>query len=146
MFADEKCPAGLQHPVNLPETPGQVRPEIDGLKGCNGVKPVVRKHHIRHTALQNGAATLRDGGLVDLFRLLHADGRIVDALDDPLRAFFQQPPDIRTAAAAAVQPLGVRRSIQKLKPPPGHGAVPDIHHGDHNFPAKAHGLAGVFKE
>ena len=78
--ADEKCPAGLQNPVNLPEAPGQIRPEIDGFKGRHRVEPVVRKHHIRHAALQNGAAPLRDGGLVDLFRLLHADGRIVGCI------------------------------------------------------------------
>mgnify|MGYP002981215308 CR=1 FL=1 len=29
---------------------------------------------------------------------------------------------------------------------PGHGAVTEVHHGNHDFPAKAHGLAGVFKE
>jgi len=84
-----KMPAGLQHSINFPEAPGQVRPEIDGLKGCNGVKPVVRKHHIRHTALQDGAAPLRDDGFVDLFGFLHADGGIVNALDDTLWAFFQ---------------------------------------------------------
>ena len=132
--------------MNLPEASGQVRPEIDGFKGRHRIEPVVRKHHIRHAALQDDTAALRDGGLVDLFRLLHADWRIVDALDDALRTFFQQPFHVRTAAAAAVQYLGVRRGIQKPKPPPGHGAVPDIHHGDHNFPAKAHGLAGIFKE
>ena len=69
----------------------------------------------KRQALQNGAAALRYGSLIDLFGFLHADGRIVDALDNTLRVFFQQPSDIRTAAAAAVQPLGVRRSIQKLK-------------------------------
>lgn len=96
--------------------------------------------------MQNGAATLRDGGFVDLFGFLHADGGIVNALDNTLRAFFQKSLDVRPAAAAAVQHLGVRRSIQKLKPPPGHGAVTEIHHGDHELPAEALGLAGVFKE
>ena len=61
-------------------------------------------------------------------------------------AFFQQPFHVRPAAAAAVQHPGVRRGIQKLKSPPCHGAVPDIHHSDHELPAKAFGLAGVFKE
>ena len=96
--------------------------------------------------MQNGAAALRNGGLIGLFGFLHADGRIVNALDDALGAFFQQSLDVRPAAATAVQHLGIRRSIQKLKPPSGHRTMSDVHHGDHEFPAKAHGLAGVFKE
>ena len=47
---------------------------------------------------------------------------------------------------ADIQKFLDRRKLQKLKSPPGHGAVPNIHHGDHNFPAKAFGLAGIFKE
>ena len=96
--------------------------------------------------MQDGAASLCDGGLVDLLGFLHTDGGIVNALDNTLRAFFQKSLDVRPSAAAAVQHLGVRRSIQKLKPPPGHGAVPDVHHGDHDFPAKPHRLSGVLKK
>ena len=44
-----------------------------------------------------------------------------------LRVFFQQPFHVRPAAAAAIQHLGVRRGIQKLKSPPCHGAVTEIH-------------------
>ena len=32
--------------------------------------------------MQDGAASLRDGGLVDLFGFLYTDGRIVNALDE----------------------------------------------------------------
>jgi hypothetical protein len=34
----------------------QIGPETDGLKGCDRIEPVVCEDHIRHTALQNGAA------------------------------------------------------------------------------------------
>ena len=57
--ADEKCPAGLQHPVNLPEALRQIGPEIDGFKGRYRIEPVACKDHIRHAALQNGAAAHR---------------------------------------------------------------------------------------
>ena len=65
--------------------------------------------------------------------------------DDTLRAFFQQSLDVRPTAAAAVQHLGVRRNIQKLKSPLRHRAVPQIHHGDHDFPAKAPRACGCFQ-
>ena len=146
LVADEEGPVGLQHPADLPKALRQIRPEVDRFKGRDRIKPVICEDHIRHTALQDGTAPLRDGGLVDLFRLLHADGRIVDALHDTLRAFFQQPFHVRTTTAAAVQHLGIRRSIQKLKPPARHRAVTQIHHGDHELPAEAHRFAGVFKE
>ena len=144
--ADEKCPAGLQHPVNLPEALRQIGPEIDGFKGRHRIEPVISKHHIRHAALQNGAAALRYGGLVDLFGFLHTDGGIVNALDNTLRAFFQKSLDVRPSAAAAVQHLGVQSKLQKAKPPPCHRAVTQIHHGDHDFPAKPHRLSGVLKK
>ena len=131
--------------VSWAEAPRQIRPEIDGFKGRDRVKPVIRKHHIRHAALQDGTAALRDGGLVDLFGFLYADGWIVDALHDTLWAFFKQPSDIRPAAAA-VQYCGIRRKLQKPKPPPRHRTVTQIHHGDHELPTKANRLAGVFKE
>ena len=88
LVADEEGPVGFQHPADLPKALGQIGPEIDGLKGRDRIKPVICEDHIRHTALQNGTATLRDGGVVDLFRLFHADGRIIDALHDALRTFF----------------------------------------------------------
>src|SRR5699024_182352 len=146
LVADEKCPAGLQHPVNLPEALRQIGPEIDGFKGRYRIEPVACKDHIRHAALQNGAAALRYGGLVDLFGFLHADERIVDALHDTLRAFFQKSLDVRSSAAAAVQHLGVQSKLQKAKSPPCHRTVPQVHHGDHDFPAKPHRLSGVLKK
>ena len=145
-FADEKCRTGLQHSIDLPEASGQIRPEIDGFKGRDRIKPILRKNDMLHAALPHHTAPLLNCGSVEASSLLHADGRIIDALDDAPRAFFQKSLDVRPSAAAAVQHLGVRRGIQKLKPPPGHGTVPDIHHSDHELPAKAYGLAGVFKE
>ena len=62
----------------------------------------VLKRHIRRAALQNGATPLLNRNSVELSSLLHADGRIVDALDDAMRAFFQQPFYVRPAAAAAI--------------------------------------------
>lgn len=67
----------------------------------------VLKRHIRHTALQNGATPLLNCSSVELSSPLHADGRIVDALNDAMRAFFQQPFYVRPAAAAAIQHLGI---------------------------------------
>ena len=58
---------------------------------------------------KNGATPLLNCGSVELSSLLHADGRIVDALDDAMRAFFQQPFYVRPAAAAAIQHLGIWR-------------------------------------
>ena len=63
-----------------------------------------------------------------------------------LRAFFQKSLDVRPSAAAAVQHLGVRSKLQKMKPPPCHRTVPQVHHGDHDFPAKPHRLSGVLKK
>ncbi len=82
---------------------------------------------IRYAALQNDTAAIRDGGLVDLFRFLHADGRIVDALDLALRTLFRSllmfapPPQPQSSTLAS-------GAISKLKPPSAAGAVPDIHH------------------
>ena len=146
LVADEEGPVGLQHPINLPKTLRQIRPEVDCLKSGDRIEPVICEDHIRHTALQHVAASFCNGSFIDLFGFLHADGRIVDALHDPLRVFFQQPFHVRTTTAAAVQHLGIRRSIQKLKPPARHRAVTQIHHGDHELPAEAHRFAGVFKE
>ena len=109
LVADKDCPAWLQRPPDLAEASGQIRPEIDGLKGRGGIEAAILKRHIRHAALQNGATPLLNCSSVELPGLLHADGRIVDALDDAMRAFFQQPFYVRPAAAAAIQNLGVWR-------------------------------------
>ena len=146
LVADEEGPVGLQHPADLPKALRQIRPEVDRFKGRDRIKPVICEDHIRHTALQDGAASLRDGGLVDLFGFLHTDGGIVNALDNTLRAFFQQSFHVRPAAAAAVQHLGVQRKLQKVKSPPCHRTVTQVHHGDHDFPAKPHRLSGVLKK
>lgn len=72
-IADEKGAAGLQHTPNLAEALRQVRPEIDRFKSRNSVEPITREDHIRHAALQDRTASLRDGGLIELFCSFHAD-------------------------------------------------------------------------
>ena len=81
LIADEERAAAFQHAEHLTEAPGQIGPEIDRLKGCNHVEPIIGKKHVGNAALQDRAAALPDGLPVDLLRLFHADGRIVDALD-----------------------------------------------------------------
>ena len=63
---------------------------VTTLKAMEDLDKGACKDHIRHAALQNGAAAHRYGGLVDLFGFLHTDGGIVNALDNTLRAFFQK--------------------------------------------------------
>ena len=109
--ADEKCPAGLQHPVNLPEALRQIGPEIDGFKGCDRIKPVLCEDNTLHTALPHHTAPLLNCSLVETLRFLHTDGRVVDALYDTSGAFFQKSLDVRPSAAAAVQHLGIRRKL-----------------------------------
>ena len=68
LVTDEKRAAGLQHPIDLPEAPGQIRPEIDRLKGGDQIKPPGGKDHIRNAALQHHAAPCQNGLPVDLAR------------------------------------------------------------------------------
>ena len=92
--------------------------------------------------------------LAEIRRVLKDDGVLIaptfthagNSFSGKVRAFFQKSLDVRPAAAAAVQHFGVRRKLQKLKPPPGHRTVPQVHHGDHDFPAKPHRLSGVLKK
>lgn len=66
----------------------------------------VLKRHIRHAALQNGATPLLNCNSVELSGLFHADGRIVDALGDAMRAFFSSrfmfapPPQPQSSTSA----------------------------------------------
>ena len=92
-------------------------------------------------ALDEIRRVLKDGGVLIAPTFTHAG----NSFSGKARAFFQQPFHVRTAAAAAVQHPGVRRGIQKLKPPPRHGAVPDIHHGDHNFFRQSLRACGYFQ-
>ena len=107
LVADEKGSAELQHPINLPKTLRQIRPEVDRFKSGDRVKPVRGKNNPLYAALPYGAASTTDCRCVVPACLFHADGRIIDALHHTLRAFFQQLPDIGPAAAATVQHLGI---------------------------------------
>ena len=132
-------------PVNLPEALRQIGPEIDGFKGRYRIEPVACKDHIRHAALQNGAAAHRYGGLVDLLDFSTLTGNSQCPSRYPPGIFFRSLLMFAPPAAAAVQHLGVRSKLQKLKSPPCHRTVPQVHHGDHDFPAKPHRLSGVLK-
>ena len=92
------------------------------------------------------AAAVVDGLLVQLPRLRNADGGVIDALHDALRAFFQQFFDVRTTAAAAVQNLSVCGKRQKPHSPPCQRPMAQIHHSNHDLPAEAHRLAGILKK
>ena len=92
--------------------------------------------------------------LAEIRRVLKDDGTLIaptfthagNSFSGKVRAFFQKSLDVRPAAAAAVQHLGIRSKRQKVKPPPCHRTVPQVHHGDHDFPAKPHRLSGVLKK
>lgn len=144
--ADEKRAAGAQHAADLAEAFWQVRPEIDRLKRRDGVEPVRGKDQLVHAPLPYGAAAVRDGAAVDAPRRRDAHVRNINALDDALRAFFQQRPDVRPAAAAAVEDLCVRRKQQEPQAPARQRAVADVHHADHELAAQPGRAAGIFQK
>ena len=144
--ADEKRAAGAQHAADLAEAFWQVRPEIDRLKRRDGVEPVRGKDQLVHAPLPYSAAAVRDGAAVDAPRRRDAHVRNIDALDDALRAFFQQRPDVCPAAAAAVEDLCVRRKRQEPQAPARQRAVADVHHADHELAAQPGRAAGIFQK
>ena len=143
---DEKSPAGLQHPIDLSEILRKLRPEIDRFKcGCH-IKLLRFKRQLCHACLLHIAPSFRNGTRIDLSRFFYADSRVVNALYLSLGTQFQQLFDVRPTAAAAVQHHGIRGRLQKVQPPFCHCAVSKVHHGNHDLPAKACRLAGVFKK
>lgn len=144
--ADEKRAAGAQHAADLAEAFWQVRPEIDRLKRRDRVEPAACENDLLYAPLPHGAAARLNRVRIAFARLLRADGRIIDALDDAPRAFFQERPDIRASAAAAVENSCVRRKLQKAQTPARQRAVPHVHHQNHQLPPKTGRLAGVFKK
>ena len=95
------------------------------------------------------ADALADYMLTNVYRREIIERFLADkphALYDAARTPFQQPFDIRSAAAAAVQHLCVRRKMQKVKPPQRHGGVGKVHHGDHQPAAEAFGVSRIFKK
>ena len=144
--ADEKRAAGAQHAADLAEAFWQVRPEIDRLKRRDGVEPVRGKDQLVHAPLPYGAAAVRDGAAVDAPRRRDAHVRNINALDDALRAFFQQRADVCPAAAAAVEDLCVRRKQQEPQAPARQRAVADVHHADHELAAQPGRAAGIFQK
>ena len=144
--ADEKRAAGAQHAADLAEAFWQVRPEIDRLKRRDGVEPVRGKDQLVHAPLPYSAAAVRDGAAVDAPRRRDAHVRNINALDDALRAFFQQRADVRPAAAAAVEDLCVRRKQQEPQAPARQRAVADVHHADHELAAQPSRAAGIFQK
>ena len=93
-------------------------------------------------ALQEIKRVLKDDGVLIAPTFTHAG----NSFSGMVRAFFQKSLDVRSSAAAAVQHLGVQSKLQKAKSPPCHRTVPQVHHGDHDFPAKPHRLSGVLKK
>ena len=144
--ADEKRAAGAQHAADLAEAFWQVRPEIDRLKRRDGVEPVRGKDQLVHAPLPYGAAAVRDGAAVDAPRRRDAHVRNINALDDALRAFFQERADVCPAAAAAVEDLCVRRKQQEPQAPARQRAVADVHHADHELAAQPGRAAGIFQK
>ena len=144
--ADEKRAAGAQHAADLAEAFWQVRPEIDRLKRRDGVEPVRGKDQLVHAPLPYSAAAVRDGAAVDAPRRRDAHVRNINALDDALRAFFQERPDVCPAAAAAVEDLCVRRKQQEPQAPARQRAVADVHHADHELAAQPSRAAGIFQK
>ena len=132
--------------MDFPETLQKVRPEVNCLKCGDQIKLVRREDEIGNVPLQNDAAAIQNGVLVDLFRLFDADGRIVDAFDLAVWALFEHRPDVRASTAAAVQHARILRNLRKLQAPVRERAVADVHHCEHQLPAKALGLAGIFKK
>ena len=132
--------------MDLAEALKQIRPEVDRLKCGDQIKLVRREDEIRDVPLQNDAAAIQNGVLVDLFRLFDADGRIVDAFDLAVWALFEHRPDVRAFTAAAVQDACVLCDLGKLQSPIRERAMADVHHREHQLPAKALGLAGIFKK
>lgn len=144
--ADEKRAAGAQHAADLAEAFWQVRPEIDCLKRRDGVEPVRGKDQLVHAPLPYSAAAVRDGAAVDAPRRRDAHVRNINAFDDALRAFFQERPDVRPAAAAAVEDLCVRRKQQEPQAPARQRTVADVHHADHELAAQPGRAAGIFQK
>lgn len=144
--ADEKRAAGAQHAADLAEAFWQVWPEIDRLKRRDGVEPVRGKDQLVHAPLPYSAAAVRDGAAVDAPRRRDAHVRNINALDDALRAFFQERPDVCPAAAAAVEDLCVRRKQQEPQAPARQRAVADVHHADHELAAQPGRAAGIFQK
>ena len=144
--ADEKRATGAQHAADLAEAFWQVRPEVDRLKRRDGVEPVRGKDQLVHAPLPYSAAAVRDGAAVDAPRRRDAHVRNINALDDALRAFFQQRADVCPAAAAAVEDLCVRRKQQEPQAPARQRAVADVHHADHELAAQPSRAAGIFQK
>ena len=145
-IADEEGAARLQNPPNLPEAFCKVRPEIDGFKRCDCIEPIAGKNDALHAALPDDTAIPLNRLCIETAGFFDADSRVIHALYDAARTPFQQPFDIRSAAAAAVQHLCVRRKMQKVKPPQRHGGVGKVHHGDHQPAAEAFGVSCIFKK
>lgn len=125
------------------EARGQIHPEIHRLECCCHVKLRVIKRQCLHACQQHFAAASAYGGLVELSRLLYADGRIVDTAHFSRRALFQHQTQIRAAAAPTVQHIRILRQRQEAKPPVRKRPMSDVHHGDHEAAAEACRLAGV---
>ena len=62
--ADEKGPAGLQHPPDFPKALRQIRPEIDRFKRGNRIKPILGKDDMFHAALPHRTAPFLNGSPV----------------------------------------------------------------------------------
>ena len=150
-MGDVSCIMPVLHPhiagaADLAEAFWQVRPEVDRLKRRDGVEPVRGKDQLVHAPLPYSAAAVRDGAAVDAPRRRDAHVRNINALDDALRAFFQERPDVCPAAAAAVEDLCVRRKQQEPQAPARQRAVADVHHADHELAAQPGRAAGIFQK
>ena len=67
LVANQKRAVRFEHSVDYPETLQKVRPEVNCLKCGDQIKPVRREDEVRDVPLQNDAAAIQNGVLVDLF-------------------------------------------------------------------------------
>ena len=74
LIDDDELSAWFQHPSHLTETMLNIRPEINGLEGCNLIKGVFLKRKVCDTGFPHFAATFGDGFGVYLRGFLHRDG------------------------------------------------------------------------
>lgn len=146
LVADEKHAAGCEHPPHLRKALRQIRPEVDGFKGRHRIKLRNRKRKRRNAALKHPAAPFRNCPGIQLSGFLHADRRVVDASCRSLRNSAQQLPQVRSAAAAAIQHPGVGSEMKKPEAPIRQHAVAEVHHGHHDSSSNPDRLPGVVKE
>lgn len=98
------------------------------------------------TSFGNSTSPISDCFSVDLSGFLHTYGRIIDSAYTTVWTKRKHLFDVCSATASNIENIGMISDMDMTKPPLCHCTMTAVHHGNHNFTAKALGLSCVIKK